>query len=103
MSTTTTTPDFFRMSGKRLRWFATKGPFVTRPDAQAELDRRSAKKAAPAPAKKAAPAKVATPTPAGVTRMGEDFAHQAWALVPVHVARDLWASMNTADTYALTH
>lgn len=96
MPTTTTTPDFFRMSGAKLRWHVQRGPIVLRPQAQAELDRRAAKHA-PKPAKVARPQAPAK----SVTRMGSIV--DDWNALSGAEARALWAEMNSADTYALTH
>lgn len=76
-------PDYFRMSGAKLRWAATKGPKLNRPAAQAELDRRAAKRdttPAQAPASSPAPA-------VGITRMGEDF------FAGVRLTPAMWASL----------
>ena len=81
------TPDFFRMTGAKLRWAATKGPKANRQLAQAEIDRRAGKRESK-PTKVAA--KVApTQAPAvGVTRIGDDL------FAGIVVTPAMWAQMD---------
>ena len=95
MSTTTTaTPDFFRMGGKKLAWYASKGPRDLRETAKAEIDRRAAKRSTkPAPAPAPAPA-------AGVARVGDDYRgmlDQAWARLSLEEAREILAGTVSND------
>lgn len=98
MTTTTTTtsaPDLFRMGGKKLRWYAQRGPIAHRADAAAEIARRAGKREAAGkpPVKVASPARKA-PATAKVTRMGDTQAiiEAEWNALPASLRKVLLES-----------